>query len=208
MAMTLNNLAVSAGHRGEHETAWALFEQALALRTEIGELRYMGMTHNNLGVAAYSQGDYERALPHLEEAVRLSTEIDCPLTTAASRQSLGNCLRERGEVEAAREHYRYALDTFVMAGDRIDLCGLFEDVSMLSVHARPAEAFQLLGAATALRGAMGSPRLAEEQAQLDDRMRAARDRLGPVATQQLAIGGGMSLEAGADLCRALCQAHS
>lgn len=204
MAMTLNNLAVSAGHRGDYEVAWELFEQTLALRKEIGDLRYMGMTHNNLGVIASYQGDYERAIPHLEEAVRLATEIDCPLTTATARQSLGNCLRELGKAADARDHYRYALDAYAIAGDQIELCSLLEDVAMVCAVTRPADALALIGAADALREAIGSPRMEHQEAQLERHRRRVRERLGEDAVDPAAAGRALGLDGAVSLCRALC----
>jgi tetratricopeptide (TPR) repeat protein len=208
MAMTLNNLAVSAGHQGDYALARTLFERTLALRTEIGDLRYMGMTHNNLGVAAYFQQDYERAIPHLEEAVRLSTEIDCPLTAATARQSLGNCLRELGQLEAAQAHYGDALDAYAVAGDQLELCGLFEDVAMLAMATRPSDALRLLGAADALRRAIGALPMEQEAAQLAGFVRDGQERLGSKADDQLAAGRGIGVDGAVALCRTMCGAGS
>jgi adenylate cyclase len=200
----LTNLGVAAMDRGDYETAWSLTEESLALRVELGDRNKLSLPHNNLGMIAYLQGDFERAIPHLEESVRIATEIGSLWTVAMAQQNLGNCARERGDSRRARRHYASALNAFSIARDRRELSRVFQNVAMTVAPAQPEEAFRLLGAADAVREAMGGTRPEHEESELEQRLRSARTRLGDAATREGDAGRAMSLDAAIALCRELC----
>ncbi len=200
----LTNLGVAAMDRGDYEMAWTLTEESLALRTELGDRNKLSLPHNNLGMIAYLQRDYERAVPHLEEAVRISSAIGSLWTLAMAQQNLGNCARERGEPQSARDHYASALHAYEIARDQRLLYILFQDVAMTIAPEHPEDAFRLLGAADGLREAIGSTRPDHEEAELESRLRATRERLGDAAAREEAAGRALSVDAAIALCRDLC----
>ncbi len=200
----LTNLGVAAMDRGDYEMARELTEESLALRVELGDRNKLSLPHNNLGMIAYLQGDYERAIPHLEEAIRIGSEIGSLWTVAMAEQNLGNCAREEGDSQSARDHYATALYAFSLARDLRELYRLFQNVAMTIARDHPQDALRLVGAADAVRVAMGATRPGHEEAELESRLSPARTYLGDAAAQEEAAGRALTLDAAITLCREQC----
>jgi class 3 adenylate cyclase/tetratricopeptide (TPR) repeat protein len=204
-ASLLSNLAIVAEYEEDYGRAQELNERALDLRTRLGDRWGVGVSLNNLGMIAYLRHDYAAARARLEEALRIELEVGDLWMVAMARHNLGNATRELGDTAAARRHYADALGTYGLTGDRWAQCLLFEDVAMLAAGHDPRAALRLIGAAEATREAIGSPRTAAQQAELDARLRPPRERLGDEALGEQAAGRDLGADAAHQLALQLCQ---
>ena len=206
-ASLLSNLAIVAEYEEDYDRAQEMYEQALDLRTRLGDRWGIGVSQNNLGMIAYLRHDHAAARARLEEALRTELEVGDLWMGAIARHNLGNAFRELGDMAAARRHYRDALSTYGLTGDKWAQCLVFEDIAMLATTDEPRSALRLIGAAEAVREAIGSPRVPAQQAELDDRLRPLRDRFGPQAAQDHAAGRELGSDRAHQLALQLCQAE-
>jgi tetratricopeptide (TPR) repeat protein len=205
-ASVLSNLAIVAEYEQDYDRAQALNEQALELRARLGDRWGIGVSRNNLGMLAYIRRDYASARAHLEEALRTGLEVGDMWVVAHARHNLGNSTRELGDVAAACRNYSEALTTFALTGDRWAQCILFEDLALAAAATDPRAALRLVGVAEAVRESIGSPRVVAAQAELDERLRPARELLGREATTEHEAGTKLTPEAALQMALQLCGA--
>jgi class 3 adenylate cyclase/tetratricopeptide (TPR) repeat protein len=203
-ASLLSNLAIVAEYEEDYDRAQELNEQAFALRSRLGDRWGIGVSRNNAGMVAYLRGDYLAARALLEEARRLELEVGDLWMVAIANHNLGNATRELGETAEARSHYAEALSTYGMTGDRWAQCLLFEDVAMLAIADDPRAALRLLGAAEAMREAIGSPRVAALEAELEKKLRPVHSALSDDAAREHAAGQSLDGDAALHLATQLC----
>lgn len=206
-ASVLSNLAIVAEYEEDYDQAQSLNEQALSLRTRIGDRWGIGVSRNNLGMIAFLRHDYPSARDHLEEALRIEMEVGDTWMMAIARHNLGNASRELEDKSAAGRHYADALSTYSIAGDKWAQCLLFEDIAMMAAESDPLSALQLLGAASALRESIGSPRVAAQEAEIEAQFSKVRQRLGEDAVKQDAAGRDLDEDAARDLAICLCTSN-
>lgn len=204
-ASLLSNLAIVAEYEEDYDRAVELNEQALNLRTTLDDRWGMGVSLNNLGVVALLQHDYSASRAYLEQSLQLELEVGDLWMVAMARHNLGNATRELGDVHATCRNYSEALSTFGLIGDKWAQCMVFEDLAMLGTGHDPKAALRLIGAADAMREAIGSPRVAAVQAELDERLQSVRESLGDeAAAEHLAgkeLGPDGALHVALELCR-------
>ncbi|MGH9292081.1 MAG: ATP-binding protein, partial [Acidimicrobiales bacterium] len=203
-AAVLDNLAIAAAYQEDYDRAQELGEQALELRTALGDRWTVGLSHANLGVLCFLRKDYPRAKGHLEDALAIQLEAGDAYSIANARDNLGNVAREMGEHVAAQTHYAAALQMFQAIGDRRSLFMLYEEIAMLRVGLEPVAAFQLIGAAEALRESLGSPRLGSDEAELEDHVGEARRLFGDRAKRHQQAGRALTAEQVHSLALRLC----
>jgi class 3 adenylate cyclase/tetratricopeptide (TPR) repeat protein len=166
MASLLSNLGVIAEYRGDYERSREFHQRALALRESVGDRWPIGVSMNNLGMIAVLQKRYDEACEWFGKSMRLNREVGDAWMVAICNNNLGNALRGLGDYAAARAHYADSLRAYRDYDDRWALAFLLEDIGVLAVQDGRARAgLELLGAADALREAIGAPRapsLAEE----------------------------------------------
>ncbi|MEQ8858665.1 MAG: AAA family ATPase [Pseudomonadales bacterium] len=173
-----SNLAIIAQYSGDAAGAREASERALAIRQEIGDLWGIGVSQNNLSMIAYREGNFAEARERSEEAIRLCREAGDPWMVALAHNTLGNAARELGDHAAAGRSYAATLETYRNNDDLWALAYLFEDIALLAAESRAATtAFELLGAAEALRETIGSPRDDEQAAELANQVSLARESL-------------------------------
>ncbi len=159
MGNLLTNLGLVAEYRGEYESAQRFHERALELRTEIGDRRALGNSTNNLGNIAVGRKRYAEASDWFQKAMLLNREVGDSWMVALCHHNLGNASRGLGDVTTARRHYADSLRAFRDYDDRWALAFLLEDVGILAALDGDAPcALELVGAADALREAIGAPR--------------------------------------------------
>jgi class 3 adenylate cyclase len=201
MGGLLSNLGVVAEYRGDYDAARALNQRALDLRTELGDRWSIGVSQNNLGMIALHQRRFEEACERFGEAMRLNVEVGDPWMVAIAHNNLGNANRGLGDLDAARADYAASLRAYRAYDDRWALGFLLEDVAVLLGRAGSSEtAFELLGAAEALRAETGTPRGPSLEAELAEELRDARAAIGDeAAAQAVERGRRMGLDAALDL---------
>ncbi|MHB1988938.1 MAG: tetratricopeptide repeat protein [Acidimicrobiales bacterium] len=204
-ASLLSNLAIVAEYEEDYDRAQELNEAALALRTKLGDRWGIGVSQNNLGMIAYLRHDYGASRDRLEEALAIELEVGDLWMVAIARHNLGNATRELQQADAARRHYSEALRIYGLTGDRWAQCLLFEDIAMLASARAPHAALRLIGASEALRETIGSPRVAAQQAELDDRFGLVRRHLGADADKEQASGRELDQAGAHSLAMELCE---
>ena len=186
MASLLSNLGVIAEYKGEYAESRDFHQRALALRESVGDRWAIGISMTNLGTIAVLQKQYEEARDWFENAMRINREVGDTWMIAICNNNLGNATRGLGDYAAARRHYADSLRAYHDYDDRWALAFLLEDIGVLAaLTGDAASALELVGAADALRDAIGAPRapaleqemqrqLADGVAGLTDNDRTAR----------------------------------
>jgi hypothetical protein len=120
------------------------------------------------------------------------------------RHNLGDIARETGDRSSAGEHYTASLEMFRDLGDRRSLCMVYEAVALLLAGSAPLDALRLVGAADALRQAIGSPRSTADGARIDEQLGEARRRLDGAALEAEVEGRALALDVALELALQLC----
>ena len=173
-ANVLNNLGIVARYLGNNDAARDYHEAALAIQEELGNRWTTAAIHNNLGHMAIDSGDLDTARRQLEQALLVFREIGERWAITNTLHNLANVARDEGDAPEARRLYRESLDGWQLLNDRWGLAYWLEDVALLHVRERAAtHAFTLMGAADALRDAIGNPRPPAHAAKLEARLAPA-----------------------------------
>jgi tetratricopeptide (TPR) repeat protein len=97
------------------------FEQALAIRKEIGDLVGVAISLNNLGTVAQDQRDDVHALAIFKEAYEVAKETGDRNRIALVLTNLGETLSRLNRVEEAIAYLKQAEELFDELGDRLGL---------------------------------------------------------------------------------------
>ena len=134
-------------------------ERALALRESVGDRWAIGVSMNNLGMIAVLQKRYDEARDWFEKSMALNREVGDAWMVAICHNNLGNATRGLGDYSAARKHYADSLRAYRDYDDRWALAFLLEDIGVLAaLDGDASAALELIGAADAIREAIGAPR--------------------------------------------------
>ncbi|WP_423225750.1 tetratricopeptide repeat protein [Candidatus Amarolinea aalborgensis] len=178
VASLLSNLAIVARRQGNLPEARRLHEESLTIRRSFGDRWAIGVSLNNLGNVLLDLGNYGEALPCFEEALALMRQVGDRWTIANFLNNLGNAARSQRDDDRAHALYRESLLIYRGFEDKWALAYLLEDIGcLLALEGKPTPALRLIGAAAALRAAIGVPLSGAEQARLDRLLASA---LGPI----------------------------
>jgi predicted ATPase len=103
--------------RGDYEGARELFEEALAIYRERGDLRGIASELTSLGVHRRLVGDYQSARPFFEESLSVCRELGDWLETAAALSNLAGVVSDQGDHPLARALLEEARGIFQSAGE-------------------------------------------------------------------------------------------
>src|SRR5205085_1134060 len=159
IALSLQRLAVVAWVRNNSPVARSLTEEALVLWREVGDKKHIAWVLTWLAYTASQQGEYARALALCEECLVLYREIGNREGTALSLSLLARVEASQGNHAAARALYEESL-TMASKGmdDKGAIASCLEGLAgVVAAQGELAWAGRLLGAAEALREAMGVP---------------------------------------------------
>ncbi len=185
--ISLNNLGLVARSRGDVARAIALYDESLTLFRDIGWKRGVAVALGNLGVALRDRGDGDRAMALVEESLALRREIGDKWALAYSLTVLADLLRDRGEWDRAAGAYRDSLTLLREVGNKIGMAACLEGAAALvGQRGQPGRAARLLGAAGALRRALGTPLPLADQPAYDRLVAATRAALGAKAMARTA----------------------
>ena len=178
--------------RGDRATARTLHSQGLAERRRVGDRPGMPAALAALAEVARLDGDPDAAGTMLEEALSVATELDDRHCVTLSLLHLARLARHQGDPVRADTLYRRAMPVVVGDDRRLDEGGevpptagtatWLEGLGAIAVaDGRPDRAARLLGAADALRQAIGTPLPAHEAADRNDTVAGCSAALGEEA---------------------------
>jgi predicted ATPase/class 3 adenylate cyclase len=192
-ASLLSNLGIVARFRGEYDLARTLHEEGLAIRRELRDKWGIAVSVNNLGNVALDQNNLAQARAWLEEALALQREVGDRWSVANALNNLGNLARAQGDYRSARSLYHESLAIYQEFGDKRALAYLLEDMGCTeALQNRPERALCLIGSASILREAVGSPLSATEMKKIESMLELAHRLLDETA-QARAMGQGRSM---------------
>jgi class 3 adenylate cyclase/tetratricopeptide (TPR) repeat protein len=93
-------------------------DRALALFTELGDLRGQGQAHSNLGLLSIMQGRWDDGLAHWEQSKAALRAVGDEVNVAIISANLAEARLEQGRLEEAERHVRQAARVWAAAGDR------------------------------------------------------------------------------------------
>jgi predicted ATPase/DNA-binding CsgD family transcriptional regulator len=180
----------------EYEGATALLEESLALYRDLGDERGIATALQTLGSVAREQGHYARAQALHEESLTLSREAGYREGVAWSLNELGLVEQRRGDDERGTALLEESLDLHRDLGDRWRAASVLEGLSgSARKRGQTERAARLLGAADALREAIGTPVPPCERADHDRNVSALRATIGEKAFEKArAEGRALTLE--------------
>jgi len=203
VATVLGNMAYVAASGGEIETERTLLEESLALRREIGDKWGIALALNNLGRAAFRRGDHAQALALISESLPIWRELE-------DRESIGMALRNLGRVAVHQADYARARALFADSlaimcelGHKYGIAYQLEgSASLAAAEGQAARAARLLGAAEALREAIGAPLLPPDLPDYQQTVAAVRSSLAAeMFAEHWAKGRALTLEEAVDEAR-------
>ena len=154
---------------------------ALATFRDLGDVEGVAWSLINLGTVARYQGDGERASALLTESLSLSEGIGFQEGIAWSVEQLGLLAAVDGD-PAAVSLLRRSLEVHRELRDRWRMSSVLEDLSALALaQGHPLQAARLLGAAEAMRDAIGTVIAPSERLQHNQTTAAVRTALGDEA---------------------------
>jgi DNA-binding CsgD family transcriptional regulator len=198
IAGVLYVLARVAQERGDREGARTRFEEALGLFREAGHRAMIGWTLKHLGELALgeSPAERERGVTLLLEALEQFRAVEHPLGTAIVLAGLAREALAKGQPQRALALGRESLALSWDLHDRWGLTGGLELMAGIAGMGGEAHrAARLVGAAEALREAIGVPLVGTRQPDQERRVAAVRAALGTDAfAAAWAAGRALSLD--------------
>ncbi len=196
-ATVLGLLGWTAQYQGAFERAEALCEESLALFRSINDKWGVATVLSHLGNTTWRRGNYTRAMALLEESVHLARELGHRPQLAISLHELARVTLVQGDRERAAALEKEAL---MFRRDQGEMWGIAEGLegfaAIVWAREQPERTARLLGAAAALREAIGVPLPAADLSDRDGTLAAVRAKLGdePLAAAW-AQGRAMTFEA-------------
>jgi tetratricopeptide (TPR) repeat protein len=162
MAWTLLFMGYGAQRIGRFTEADTFLTEGLALFRALGDDRGAGMVLQGLGMIALRSGDDERGGVWLAESLALFTTLGDVRSIAASRATLGAVRLRQGDLVRANALLGESLKVRLQIGDKGGIAWCLEwlaEAALLGLPppSGPLRAARLLGAAKALRAAVGLP---------------------------------------------------
>lgn len=115
---TLHNLGVVYNELGQYSIALNLYEQALAIRKEIGDKVEEGNTLNNIGIVYNQLGQNSQALKYYQQALAVKREASDKAGEGTTLNNIGLVYDELGQHSQALESLNQSLAIFRQLGDQ------------------------------------------------------------------------------------------
>ena len=93
------------------------YQQALAIRKQIGDPAGVGTTLNNIGLIYSKLGDYPKALEYLQQALAIHQQIGDPAGAGTTLSNIGEIYYRLGQYPKALDFYQQALAIRQQIGD-------------------------------------------------------------------------------------------
>jgi non-specific serine/threonine protein kinase len=132
-AKALNAAGNLALDHGEYDDAERLYEEALALRREMGDPLSIAGSLSNLGVVARQKGDYAKAVELYEQALALFREDGNIDNIAGVLDNLGFVVQCMGDYDRAESLYHEALELFDQEDDAGGIALVYNNLGEVSL---------------------------------------------------------------------------
>jgi predicted ATPase/DNA-binding CsgD family transcriptional regulator len=167
IATSLTNLGALAVDQGDTSRAVALLQEGLALMRGLGDARGIASALHNLAAVRRDMGEWQRAADLHSESLALWRELGDRWGVAASLHDLARVTGRLSDGRRAAGLLAESLALFTELGVRQGTAACLEGLAAVALAAdRPLDAARLLGAAEALREAIGAPLPARERQDL------------------------------------------
>nr|MBA2677211.1 tetratricopeptide repeat protein [Ktedonobacteraceae bacterium] len=110
-------LAARYWQLGQNRRAQELYEQALEIAQELGDVRSVAVTQNAMAAVLSQQGKPQEAMKLYEEALRTTQELGDVRSVAVTQHAMADVLRQQGKPQEAMKLYEEALRTKQELGD-------------------------------------------------------------------------------------------
>ena len=124
-AALLNGMGSARWKLGELQSATECYEQALAIRRELGDGKGAATILANLGLVDVAAGKTASAIGRFTDALAVNRELEYPFGEALNLTNLGYACEKAGRLEEALEYYRQGLDI------RAEHCSLNDQAASL-----------------------------------------------------------------------------
>ncbi len=142
--------------RGAFREALPMFQEALAIRRELGDRASEGATLNNLGKVYYGLGRNQEALERYEQALAICRELGDRTGEGAILDNLGLVYYALGRAQKALAHIKQAWAICRELGDRAGEGATLNNLGMVyDGLGRPQEALDRYQQALAIRRELG-----------------------------------------------------
>ncbi|HKQ99335.1 MAG TPA: tetratricopeptide repeat protein [Pyrinomonadaceae bacterium] len=179
IARSLNYIGFASWLEGDLDKAATVCEETLTLFRGLGDKEGIVWSLLNLSAVMYYTEKYVQAISLCQESLALSREIGYKEGIAWSLNIWGNAARRQGQFEAAGISLRESLELHYELEDRWRVASLLESLGGIAFEQNePERSVRLLGAAEAIRDAVGAPLPPVEQEDRDRHIRLARAALG------------------------------
>jgi len=158
MASALNILGILADENTDYEKARSLYEEALPLLRDQDEPRRTAALLNNLALVSMHRKDVDAAEEFIAESLALYRQAGDSQGTAVALTTSADLFYRQGHLAASRALYEESLTIRRDLDDKQGIAETLEGLAGIGVsQGRPGQAATLLGAADALRAAIGFP---------------------------------------------------
>ena len=178
VASLLSNVGIIARFQGRVDEALALQQESLEIRRRLRDAWAVGNSLNNLGMAKRYKGDFSGARADLEEALRILQKVGDRAEIANTLNSLAEVALDQGDISGSEHYLQESLRLTRELGNVRAIAFLFEAfASNAFMQQRPERCLRLLGAARALRAAIGAPLPQTDCARIDKMIAQAAEAL-------------------------------
>jgi predicted ATPase/DNA-binding CsgD family transcriptional regulator len=178
-AAALMLLGVVLLFQGDLAQASARLEESLAVSREVGYKRNLGISIHLLGMVAWAQGDVGRARSLLEESLVLVKEAGGRGRMAEVFVTQGLLSLGEGDSPAARALLEESLKISLELDNKWNITRCLEGLAVVTAaQGEPVRAVWFMGAAQALREAIGTPLPSLSQAMHELTIASTRTQLG------------------------------
>ena len=157
VAQALFNQGVVAYWQGDFTASVELSKQSATSYRDLGDAMGTAYALDNLGMAAYRLGDLQQAIAMLDESLQLFREVGDRMGLALLLTDMGTVVQARGDWPAARRLFREGMVVSEQVGDKRRIAFCLEGLALAQPPEHCLCAARLLGAAEALRAAIGAP---------------------------------------------------
>jgi non-specific serine/threonine protein kinase len=185
MAMGLSRLSTVAYVQGDHTAASIYVEEGMSIAREVGGKLLLAQLLIFRGERARVAGDYATAQEAFEECLSISRALGDKVWAAAALVGLGRVARGTGDSRTAHSFFTEAILTQRETEERMWVAPYLDAFAYLAVtHGQARQAVRLLGAAAALREALGSSLKPFEREEHEGSAELARKQLDQVEFEE------------------------